>query len=330
MDRRHGLAARRGAAPLHGAGGDDVAVELIPPATSPSVPPVPPPRRFDSPSTDWQWWLGPLALLVALVLALFASLIVDLPLFALGVHFNASEPPGGVVIADTAIQELVFVAAAVLLARSGTLSPRRVTSWQFGLRPTPFWRAAGLLALTLLAFVIFTAIWSGIVHAEKDKEVLERLGTKEGTALLVSSAALTCIVAPICEELLFRGFIFTALRKLRGPWLAAALTGLLFGAVHATSAPVESLLPLAVLGFLLCLLYRATGSLYPCIAAHAINNSLAFGLLEGWGWQILPLLGASLGGIALVALTARRIGLIAAPAPPAGTPRDGSLPHAPS
>jgi uncharacterized protein len=311
--------------------GDDVAVEIVPPATSPSIPPGPPSRRFDSPSTDWQWWLGPLALVVALILALFASLIIDLPLFALGVHLDPSEPPGGVVIADTAVQELVFVATAVLLARIGSPppAPRRVASWQFGLRSTPFWRAAGLLALALLAFLIFTAIWSGLVHVEKDK-VLEKLGAKEGTALLIASAALTCIIAPICEELFFRGFIFTALRKLRGPWPAAVLTGLLFGAVHATSAPAESLLPLAVLGFLLCLLYRATGSLYPCIVAHSVNNSLAFGVLEGWSWQILPLLGAALGGIALVALAARRIGLIATSGQSTGAPRDGSLPSTPS
>jgi uncharacterized protein len=319
----------RAAAPSNGGGGDDVAVETFPPPGPRSASPTPTRRRFDSPITDWQWWLGPLALLLALILALFASLIIDLPLFALGVHLNASKPPSGVVIADTAVQEVIFVVAAVLLARTGTRPPRRVASSQFGLRPTPFWRAAGLLALALLAFLVFTAIWSELVHVEKD-QVLEKLGAKEAPALLIASAALTCVIAPICEELLFRGFIFTALRKLRGPWPAAVLTGLLFGGVHATSAPAESLLPLAALGFLLCLLYRATGSLYPCIAAHAVNNSLAFGVLEGWGWQILPLLGASLGCIALLALAARRIGLIAAAGPPTQASPDGSLPHAPS
>ena len=71
------------------------------------------------------------------------------------------------------------------------------------------------------------------------------------------------MVAPICEEFLFRGYIFTALRNWRGPWPAALITGLLFGGVHAGSAPVLDLVPLAALGFGLCLLYRCTGLAVP-------------------------------------------------------------------
>ncbi len=282
-------------------------VEIVPPAASPTAPVGGRRRHFDSPVTDWPWWLAPLGLVLALILAVFASLIVDIPLAVLGVHLNASKPPGAVVVLDTVIQDAIFVGTAVVLAGMGA---RKVASWQFGLRSTPRWRAVGLILLALLAFLIFVAVWSQLVHAEKD-QVLEKLGTKEGTELLLASAALTCVVAPICEELLFRGFIFTALRNLRGPWLAALLTGLIFGAVHSTSAPAEDLLPLAALGFLLCLLYRATGSLYPCIAVHAVNNAFAFGAIEDWTWQIVVLLLASLGCIALLVLAARRLGLIA-------------------
>jgi uncharacterized protein len=66
-----------------------------------------------------------------------------------------------------------------------------------------------------------------------------------------------------------------------------------------------------VLGFGLCLLYRATGSLYPCIAAHCVNNSLAFGSLENWGWQILVLMGSSLLVLWLIALALKRAGVTA-------------------
>ena len=90
------------------------------------------------------------------------------------------------------------------------------------------------------------------------------------------------MVAPICEEFLFRGYIFTALRNWRGTLPAAILTGLVFGGVHATSAPAADLLPLGLLGFGLCLLYRFTGSLYPGMLAHSLNNSIAFASLAGW------------------------------------------------
>ena len=123
---------------------------------------------------------------------------------------------------------------------------------------------------------------------EKEK-LLQQLGSNESTGLLLLSAALTCVVAPICEEMLFRAYMFTALRNWRGTLPAALITGVLFGGVHAGSAPVLDLVPLAALGFGLCLLYRFTGSIYPSITAHSINNSIAFSSLEGWGWQT-PLL----------------------------------------
>ena len=74
---------------------------------------------------------------------------------------------------------------------------------------------------------------------------------------------LITVFAPLGEELFFRGFFFGSLRNWRGPWLAAVLTGLVFGAIHAGSSPVGYLVPLAIFGIGLCLLYEWTGSLYP-------------------------------------------------------------------
>ncbi len=91
---------------------------------------------------------------------------------------------------------------------------------------------------------MLSAVWSEAVNPSREK-LLEDLGTNEGTTLLLLSAALTCVVAPMCEEFLFRGYMFTALRNWRGTWPAAVITGLIFGAVHAGSAPALDLVPLA-------------------------------------------------------------------------------------
>ena len=101
-----------------------------------------------------------------------------------------------------------------------------------------------------------------------------------------------------------------------GTWPAAIITGLVFGGVHVGSAPVVDLVPLAFLGFGLCLLYRITGSLYPCIAAHSLNNSIAYGSLESWTfWQVIVLIIASLVAIGALVLACKRVGLIS-PEPP--------------
>jgi hypothetical protein len=100
----------------------------------------------------------------------------------------------------------------------------------------------------------------------------------------------------------FRGYFFTALRNWHGVWPAAIITGLTFGGIHAGSAPVGYLVPLAVFGFGLCLLYWRTGSLYPCIALHCLNNSIAFGVTQSWNWQIPLVMAGSLTVIGLVML----------------------------
>lgn len=266
------------------------------------------PGRSGSPLTAWPPWSAPAALFGGLALAVIGGFIVDIPAAALGANVTASHVPAGLEIADTAVQDCAFVLAAIFFAQLGG---RAVAAWQFGLRPTPLWRAVRLLGALLFVFLIFSVAWGLLLNSGKEK-ILEQLGAGESTTLLLLSAALTCVVAPICEEFLFRGFIFTALRNWRGMWPAAAITGLVFGGVHAGSAPAVDLPPLAALGFGLCLLYRYTGSLYPCIAAHSLNNCIAFGSLEDWGWQIPILIVAALAAIALLVMALMRAGVIAA------------------
>ncbi len=270
-----------------------------------------------SPTTGWPPWSAPVALLGGLALALVGGLVVDLPALALGVTISSSHTPPGITIADTVVQDVGFVLAAVYCAHMGG---RAVRSWQFGLRrPGVGWRAAsGMILLLLVTFILLSAIWSGAVHPKEETHLLESLGSYEGTALVLLSAALTCVVAPICEEFLFRGFIFTALRNWHGTLPAALMTGLVFGGVHYGSAPTLDLVPLALLGFGLCLLYRYSGSLYPCIIAHSLNNSLAFSSLENWGWQAPVLIVCALAGIGALVALFKRVGLIAPEAELAG------------
>jgi membrane protease YdiL (CAAX protease family) len=273
-----------------------------------------------SPSTGWPPWMAPVALLGGLMVAALGGIVVDIPAALLGAKVSGSHLPPGLSIADTVVQDIGFVVVAVYCAGLGG---RVVRSWQFGLRrPGVGWRnASGLIVVLLIAFIVLSVVWSEVVHPEKEK-TLEQLGSNEGAALLVLSAGLTCVVAPMCEEFLFRGLIFTALRNWRGTLPAAVITGLLFGGVHVGSAPALDLVPLAALGFGLCLLYRYTGSLYPCMIAHALNNCVAFAGLEDWGWQAIVLIACAMAAIGAIVLAFKRVGLIAPePALPGGAHR---------
>ncbi|HUH82006.1 MAG TPA: hypothetical protein VLZ06_11840, partial [Solirubrobacteraceae bacterium] len=165
--------------------------------------PQPPQDPGRSPNTNWSAWTAPLALVAGLVATTILSLVIDVPAAALGAKITGSHTPPGLTIADTFVQDVCFVLVSIWCAQLGN---RKVASWQFGLRRPPAgWRWAALwIGVLMFVFIVLSAVWSQAVNPSKEK-LLEQLGTNEGTGLLVLSAALTCVVAPMCEEFLFRG-----------------------------------------------------------------------------------------------------------------------------
>ncbi len=106
----------------------------------------------------------------------------------------------------------------------------------------------------------------------------EDLGADESTLALVAAGFVVIVVAPIAEEFFFRGFFYRALRTRLGILAAAAIDGLVFGLIHFTGPDTLELLPiLGALGFMFCLVYERTGTLYTVIGIHALNNSIAYG-----------------------------------------------------
>jgi membrane protease YdiL (CAAX protease family) len=164
-----------------------------------------------------------------------------------------------------------------------------------------------------------------LVTIKGQDKLPSELGVTHSTAAAIAAGVFACAVAPICEEFFFRGFLFTVLRQMRvrlfgrdfGSWIAALIVALLFGLAHSGSAKPEYLIPLGMLGFVLCLVRWYTGSLYPCMAIHSVNNVVALGVNElhwGAGWIVL-VSAASLAAIAVVTgPLSRRAGTPAKPA----------------
>jgi uncharacterized protein len=248
----------------------------------------------------WKPWMAWVALIAAFGGALMGALIVGVIGAVAGA--DISDPTPAVNISATIVQDLSFIAAALLFAGiAGRPLPE-----QFGLRPTRLWSAVGWMAVAFVSFYVITATWVAILGVDADDSKLpDELGVDDSTFAMLAVAFLVAVVAPIAEEFFFRGFFFTALRSWKGLWPAAILTGLVFGGIHVGSAEAAFLLPLGFFGFALCLLYHRTGSLYPCIALHCLNNSLAFGVSQHWGWEIAVLFVTALSIITLAGVVVR-------------------------
>jgi membrane protease YdiL (CAAX protease family) len=256
-----------------------------------------PPQPAAPGRPQWRPWTAPAALILALTTAFVLGAIV----FGIGAAVTGSfdHASRGTKIAATAAGDLAFVFTALFFAQLTA----RPTAEDFGLRPTSLRRAILWMGVAYLTLLILGGAWLRLFDLPARDPSIDELTV--GPAAVAATAMVVCVFAPIAEEVLFRGYIFTALRGWAGVAGAAVIDGILFGAIHVDpERPAAFLVPLGLFGALLCLLYWRTGSLYPCIALHAINNALAFGNSESWEWW-------QVGLLAVAALTA--ITLILAP-----------------
>jgi membrane protease YdiL (CAAX protease family) len=238
-------------------------------------PPPPPPARPELPegaSPRWPAWYAGVGFLVALI-----STVLVVGIVAAATGTSPDDEDAAFTIIATFLQGLIFIGTAMLFA-SFTRRPRPE---HFGLRPAPFWPAVGWAALGYATFYGIVVLYTLIFQPDIEQNVAQDLGAEQGTFGLVAAGFMIVCVAPVAEEFFFRGFFYRALRSRFAVIAAAGIDGLLFGAIHYDFSGAEGLLivpPLALLAFIFCLIYERTGSIYPTIALHALNNAIAYGV----------------------------------------------------
>jgi CAAX protease family protein len=88
---------------------------------------------------------------------------------------------------------------------------------------------------------------------------------------------LAVVLAPLTEELLFRGWIYTSLRAGFGLWTALLVTAAVFAGAHYESTHIYALVVFPI-GLALGAMRETTGSLKASISFHAFYNGIAYGL----------------------------------------------------
>ena len=136
-----------------------------------------------------------------------------------------------------------------------------------------WWKVAGMLLLAMLAFhILYSVFVIGGAAAQPEMQIFAD-ATRLGIVPAFIVFATLVFIAPIAEEILFRGQLQPAVERRFGPWPAIIAPAVLFGAVHLQ--PLAAI-PLIVTGILLGWLRWKTGSILVPIVFHVLMNALAF------------------------------------------------------
>jgi membrane protease YdiL (CAAX protease family) len=224
------------------------------------------------------------SMLATLALLIGVSVLV---VAGLGVIFE-SEIPTSVLSASLLVANpLVLGVCGLFFARQAFLPLRGFLGFS---RPQWFWMFPGVIFAGQLSDGLYRWIQSNA--QDLDGGAVDSLASAVQEPGLAGGFILlgALVLAPVGEELFFRGWIWGAVRRYNSAVVAILVSGVAFAGYHMDPAHALALLPLAVW---LSWLRWATNSIWPCIWAHALNNGLwvlgiRFGSDIGWLAEPMP------------------------------------------
>ncbi len=230
------------------------------------------------------WVLFGFLLADALVAVLVRGLV------AIGVPLQLLNPN----ILDALASLLVYALAILLvIGLPWKLRKYRTTRADLGLESQPsmldfLWAPAGFVVYLLISAVLMAIATHFLTFVNLNQVQDTGFSGLSQPYEYILAFCMLIVIAPVAEEILFRGYLLGKLRKHVPTWVAVLLTSALFGLVHFNWSVSIDVFGLSIV---LCLLRIKTNRLWPGIFLHMIKNALAFYLLF-----INPMLLSTLGG----------------------------------
>ncbi len=226
------------------------------------------------PASAVPWTLSDVLIALAVLLALtFVQRALRLPMLIAGFSPDSTH----VILTLWA----VFFYAAMILTLVVLAKRRGAKLEDFGVRPFDIPRGIAYSVGALIVLTVLTSAYRMIssgagfeTPVRTEVQILRWFGFGPlGFALAILVAV---ILAPIAEELFFRGFVHGALRERMGVTTSIALSSLIFALYHGNAWLI---IPVMFLGMALALLFEMQQSLGPPLLFHALNNLLGIMLI---------------------------------------------------
>lgn len=212
--------------------------------------------------------------------------------------------------------QILFIGLATLLIVKLHLSGEKSStflrlSWK---KDTPFQIIiAAALVITIYPLILFLGYLNSLVPLPESFTLMQDsqyemiMGYLSSDGVFILALFHIALVPAVAEEVLFRGYILRAFEKSWGIFAAIIVSGLIFGLFHVQ---LGNILPLATLGILFAAVTWLSGSIWPAVVAHFVNNGAAVLMVTFYpqlaesniGEDVAPPIWIVLGSVFITAL----------------------------
>jgi membrane protease YdiL (CAAX protease family) len=201
-------------------------------------------------------------------LVAWAGFVAAFTAISYTLNFTTSEPKNVLytwgAVASGVFQYGFILGVVLLISRRAT---RRLLALH---RPASWARALGISLAVLLGIFVLAGIFEPFLNPGHEQGLLPDRWEPAHAAAFAANFCVVAGVAPVVEELTFRGLGYSLLAPL-GRWWAIVLVGVSFGLAHGL---VEGLPLLAAIGGGLAYIRSRTSSVYPGMLVHAAFNGI--------------------------------------------------------
>ncbi len=206
-----------------------------------------------------------------------AKIILEILVY-LWLQIDTSFAAGNPILMPLVMTALFYVVMLLIMVGAPWVFWKYGTTWrEIGVHVWPRWRDIWLGIATIIAYFVVMALIVPLLPIDWQQVQDVGIGRLHGSTQMALGFLLLVILAPITEEIVFRGYLYGKLRARRMPfWAAMLVVSVLFAVAHLQLNVAVSVF---VLSIGMCLLREYTGAIWAGLIVHILKNAIAFYLL---------------------------------------------------